>query len=140
MEVINYSILRNNLKEVLDRVSEDHETYIVNRGSSNAVIISLDEYNSLKETLHLMESEPNRKRMSEAIERDSIVAEESVEYTIKTIKGAKTKPSELNTRSDKKSKENKKLTGKEFIEKWRGVIKGADDTNLRESYLNDKYK
>lgn len=70
MEVINYSILRNNLKEVLDRVSEDQETYIVNRGSSNAVIISLDEYNSWKETMYLMESEPNRKRLDEAIERE----------------------------------------------------------------------
>jgi len=70
MEVINYSILRNNLKEVLDRVSEDQETYIVNRGSSNAVIISLDEYNSWQETLYLMESEPNRKRLKEALERD----------------------------------------------------------------------
>lgn len=70
MEVINYSILRNNLKEVLDRVSEDQETYIVNRGSTNAVIISLDEYNSLKETMYLMESEPNRKRLEEAMERE----------------------------------------------------------------------
>lgn len=70
MEVINYSILRNNLKEVLDKVSEDKETYIVNRGSSNAVIISLDEYNSWKETMYLMESEPNRKRLEEAIDRE----------------------------------------------------------------------
>ena len=70
MEVINYTILRNNLKEVLDRVSEDKETYIVNRGSSNAVIISLDEYNSWKETMYLMESESNRKRLEEAIERE----------------------------------------------------------------------
>ena len=70
MEVINYSILRNNLKEVLDRVSEDKETYIVNRGSSNAVIITLDEYNSWKETMYLMESESNRKRLEEAIERE----------------------------------------------------------------------
>ena len=70
MEVINYSILRNNLKEVLDRVSEDKETYIVNRGSSNAVIISLDEYNSWQATVHLMKSESNRMRLEEAIERE----------------------------------------------------------------------
>ena len=70
MEVINYSILRNNLKEVLDKVSEDKETYIVNRGSWNAVIISLDEYNSWKETMYLMESEPNRKRLEEAMDRE----------------------------------------------------------------------
>lgn len=69
MEVINYSILRNNLKEVLDKVTEDKETYIVNRGSSNAVIISLDEYNSWKETMYLIDSELNRKRLDEAIKR-----------------------------------------------------------------------
>jgi len=80
MEVINYSILRNNLKEVLDRVSEDKETYIINRGSSNAVIISLDEYNSWKETMYLMESESNRKRLEEAIER-----EKKGEYIIRDI-------------------------------------------------------
>lgn len=140
MEVINYSILRNNLKEVLDRVTEDQETYIVNRGSSNAVIISLDEYNSWQETIRLMESEPNRKNLSEAIDRDYIVAEEALDYKKRTIKEDKTNPSGLNIGSDKKSKENKKLTGEEFVKKWRGVIKGADDSNLRESYLNNKYK
>ncbi len=70
MEVINYSILRNNLKEVLDRVSEDQEIYVVNRGDSNAVIISLDEYNSWQETLYLLSTEANRKSLEAAIARD----------------------------------------------------------------------
>jgi len=70
MEVINYSILRNNLKEVLDKVSDEQETYIVNRGNSNAVIISLDEFNSWKETLYLLSTEANRKSLDAAIERD----------------------------------------------------------------------
>ena len=72
MEVINYSILRNNLKEVLDKVSDEQETYIVNRGNSNAVIISLDEFNSWKETLYLLSTEANRKSLDAAIERDKI--------------------------------------------------------------------
>ena len=70
MEVINYSILRNNLKEVLDKVSDEQETFIVNRGNSNAVIISLDEFNSWKETLYLLSTEANRKSLEAAIERD----------------------------------------------------------------------
>ena len=70
MEVINYSILRNNLKEVLDKVSDEQETFIVNRGKSNAVIISLDEFNSWKETLYLLSTEANRKSLEAAIERD----------------------------------------------------------------------
>ncbi|MFZ1581581.1 MAG: type II toxin-antitoxin system Phd/YefM family antitoxin [Saprospiraceae bacterium] len=72
MEVINYSILRNNLKEVLDKVSDEQETFIVNRGKSNAVIISLDEFNSWKETLYLLSTEANRKSLDAAIERDKI--------------------------------------------------------------------
>lgn len=54
MEVVNYTELRNNLKETLDRVAEEQATHIVHRGKQqNAVIISLEEYNSMKETLHL---------------------------------------------------------------------------------------
>ncbi|MBC7883985.1 MAG: type II toxin-antitoxin system Phd/YefM family antitoxin [Saprospiraceae bacterium] len=71
MEVINYSILRNNLKEVLDKVSEEQQTYIVNRGNSNAVIISLDEYNSWMETMYLLSTDANRKSLDAAIERDT---------------------------------------------------------------------
>ncbi|MBK6365408.1 MAG: type II toxin-antitoxin system Phd/YefM family antitoxin [Saprospiraceae bacterium] len=144
MEVINYSLLRNNLKEVLDKVSNEQETYIVNRGNSNAVIISLDEYNSWKETLYLLSTEANRKHLESAIERDKkgeyIVTEESVEYSTRSLKEDSNKPLEHNAESHKKSKVNKKLTGKEFVEKWRGVIKDADVNILRESYLKDKYK
>jgi antitoxin YefM len=54
MEVINYTELRKNLKETLDQVSEEQVTYIVHRGmQQNAVIISLAEYNSMKETIHI---------------------------------------------------------------------------------------
>lgn len=69
MEVLNYSTLRSNLKAVLDSVVDDHETVIINRGDDNAVIISLEEYNSWQETLHLLSSENNRKRLLEAIKR-----------------------------------------------------------------------
>jgi len=70
MEVLNYSTLRSNLKAVLDSVVDDHETVIITRGEDNAVIISLEEYNSWQETLHLLSTENNRKRLSEAIKRD----------------------------------------------------------------------
>lgn len=70
MEVLNYSTLRSNLKAVLDSVVDDHETVIITRGDDNAVIISLEEYNSWQETLHLLSTENNRKRLSEAIKRD----------------------------------------------------------------------
>ena len=69
MQVLNYTNLRNNLKAVIDSVSNDKDTVIVNRGDTNVVIVSLDEYNSWKETEYLMSTEANRSRLAESIER-----------------------------------------------------------------------
>ena len=49
MLAVNYSTIRNNLKGYCDRVTNESETVIVTRkDEKNVVIISLDEYNSLK--------------------------------------------------------------------------------------------
>ncbi len=69
MKVLNYSELRQNLADNLNMVAEDHEVLIVSRSSEkNVVIISLDEYNSMQETLHLLNSDANAKRLSKALE------------------------------------------------------------------------
>lgn len=70
MDVLNYTKLRTNLKDVLDTVIEDNEMVIVNRGNKNVVIISLDEYNSWQETLHLLSTKANRDRLEAALKRD----------------------------------------------------------------------
>jgi len=70
MEVLNYTQLRQNLKEVLDSVVEDHETVIINRSKGNVVLIPLEEYNGWKETIYLLSTDANRKLLSEAIQRD----------------------------------------------------------------------
>jgi antitoxin YefM len=73
MNVINFSEFRNHLKANLDSVSEDNEVVIVNRQKdNNVVLISLKEYNSLQETLHLLSSAKNRERLFGAIERDKV--------------------------------------------------------------------
>jgi len=52
MLAVNYSTLRNKLKEFCDKVTDDYETVIVTRkGEKNVVIISLDEYNSIMKAL-----------------------------------------------------------------------------------------
>ena len=57
MRTANYTDLRANLKGYIDTVIDDCETVIVNRGKgSGVVMISLDEYNSLKETEYIMSS------------------------------------------------------------------------------------
>ena len=48
MLAVNYSTIRNRLKDYCDKVTENYETVIVTRkDEKNVVIISLDEYNSL---------------------------------------------------------------------------------------------
>lgn len=68
MEVLNYTDFRKDLKSVLDKVSNDEEVVIVSRSKNkNVVVISLKEYNSLKETMYLLSTEKNRKRLQESI-------------------------------------------------------------------------
>ena len=57
MRTANYTDLRTNLKVYIDAVIDDCDTIIVNRGNGTGVVmISLDEYNSLKETEYIMSS------------------------------------------------------------------------------------
>lgn len=70
MIVANYSEFRNELKNYLDNVELNNETLIIKRGSGKGtVLISLDEYNSIMETLHLLSSKKNAKRLFESIEQ-----------------------------------------------------------------------
>ena len=57
MRTTNYSELRNNLKAYLDGVINDSEPLLVHRaGNESVVVISLEEYNSIKETEYIMKS------------------------------------------------------------------------------------
>jgi len=64
------SDFRKDIKRYLDRVTENFETLIINRGKDNGVVImSLDEYNSLSSTQHELSSKTNEKRLDSAIEK-----------------------------------------------------------------------
>ena len=64
------SDFRKDIKRYLDRVTENFETLIINRGKDNGVVImSLDEYNSLSATQHELSSKANEKRLDSAIEK-----------------------------------------------------------------------
>jgi len=55
MKVVNYTELRLNLKHWLDSVIDDVEEVIIKRkNQKDLVLISLEEYNSLKETDYLL--------------------------------------------------------------------------------------
>ena len=68
MEVVNFTEARNNLKSLFDRVCQNSEEVIINRkNGENVVVISLDEFNALKETHYLLSSPRNRERLLESL-------------------------------------------------------------------------
>ncbi len=59
MITATYTDLRSNLKDYLDRVVNDSDNVIVNRGNGSAVVImSMEEYESMVETAYVM-SQPD---------------------------------------------------------------------------------
>lgn len=55
METVNFTEFRSNLKHWFDKVINDVSDIIIKRKSGkDLVLISLDEYNSLKETTYLL--------------------------------------------------------------------------------------
>ncbi|MDR2003988.1 MAG: type II toxin-antitoxin system prevent-host-death family antitoxin [Prevotella sp.] len=67
MNTASYTELRNNLKSYLDKVINDSEPLIVHRsGNESVVVISLDEYNSIKETEYIKSSPAMTERLKAA--------------------------------------------------------------------------
>ena len=68
MKTSTYTEFRGNLARILDSVSANHEPMLITRGSgSPAVLLSLEDYNSFMETMHLMGSTANAQRLNDAI-------------------------------------------------------------------------
>lgn len=70
MNVTTFSEARNNLKSVLDKVANDADcTIITRRDAGDAVVMSLDYYNSLMETVYLLRSPENAAHLARSIEQ-----------------------------------------------------------------------
>ncbi|MDO5629699.1 MAG: type II toxin-antitoxin system prevent-host-death family antitoxin [Mobilicoccus sp.] len=70
MRTMSYTDSRANYASVLDSVVADREEVIVTRaGHDPVVIVSLDEYESLRESAYLMRSPANARRLLDAVDR-----------------------------------------------------------------------
>jgi antitoxin YefM len=70
MKVINFSEARNHLKSVLDQVVEDADyTIITRRDAPDTVVMSLDQFNGLMETVHLLKTPANARHLQKSIQQ-----------------------------------------------------------------------
>ncbi|HEY8718893.1 type II toxin-antitoxin system prevent-host-death family antitoxin [Pengzhenrongella sp.] len=70
MKTRTYSQTRAHFAQTLDAVTADREEVIITRaGHEPVVIVSLADYESLKETAYLLQNPANARRLLRAIER-----------------------------------------------------------------------
>lgn len=68
MRVINFSEARNSFKQVIDTVVSDADvTVISRRDAPDAVVMSLDTFNSMMETVHLLKSPANAAHLARSM-------------------------------------------------------------------------
>jgi antitoxin YefM len=68
MEVVGYSEARQRLAKLMDAVVDDRRPVVVTRQKAPAVVmLSLEEYEAMAETLHLLRSPRNARRLHKAV-------------------------------------------------------------------------
>ncbi len=71
MHPVTFTELRKNLKKIMDNVADRHEPVIIKRPKGDSmVLLSLESYESMKETAYLLGSEANAKHLRES--KDSL--------------------------------------------------------------------
>ena len=69
MDTVSYTDLRKKLATFLDQVNEDRAPLLITRQKGDsAVLMSLDDFESIQATLYLMQSPRNAERLQEAID------------------------------------------------------------------------
>ena len=83
MTVTTISEFRSNAKRYVDNIINDNGTLIINRGNTAAVLISLEEYNSIKATQSLLESQTLSQEVTIGI--DQLRGGECIEVDIDSL-------------------------------------------------------
>lgn len=80
MLAVNYSTIRNKLKNYCDEATDNHETIIVTRkGEKNVVLISLEQYNSIMKAARNAEYLAQLDRAIEQLEQGKGTKHELIE-------------------------------------------------------------
>lgn len=70
MRVVSFSEARNNLKQVIDEVVDDLDvTVISRRDAPDAVLMSLETFNSWRETVHLLGTTANAAHLAKSLKQ-----------------------------------------------------------------------
>ncbi len=70
MQAVLYSQARNNLREIINKVCNDFDEFIITtKEKQSVVLISQEEYDSMKETIYLLSSKNNRDRLLSAVDQ-----------------------------------------------------------------------
>ncbi len=81
MDAIAYSNVRKNFVSIMEKVCDDHNPIIITRKDSEPVVMmSLEDYNAIEETMYLLRSPANAARLCA-----SIAEFESGNYEIRGI-------------------------------------------------------
>ena len=68
MEAIAYSNVRKNLAKNMEQVCDEHEPLIITRkNASSVVMMSLEDYNAMEETMYLLRNPANAERLMASI-------------------------------------------------------------------------
>jgi len=74
---ISASEARQRLFPLIEQVNTDHEPVRISSKAGEAVLMSADDYDSWQETVYLLRSPENARRLMEAVARDRLSGGES---------------------------------------------------------------
>lgn len=70
MKTASVTEFRQNMKEHLDRIEQDQDILVVSRPQKNGfVVLTLEQYEALEETAHLLSNPANALRLMKGIEQ-----------------------------------------------------------------------